>query len=79
MPLAVLRVGAKELPRQFALDDSMGMGQGTKLSSTSAVIVEARVSKRGNAMPQSGDLFGNSAPVKPGATGVHVTIDKIVP
>ena len=79
VPLAVLRVPARELPKQFILDDSMGMAAGMKLSTTAAVVVEARISKSGNALPQPGDLSGRSGPVKPGATGVQVTIDQVVP
>jgi len=79
MPLAVLRVPARELPKEFTLDDSMGMAAGAKLSAAQAVIVEARVSKSGNALPQSGDLAGKSATVKPGASGVKVVIDQVVP
>jgi cytochrome c-type biogenesis protein CcmH len=79
MPLAVLRIPAKELPRDFSLDDSMSMAPGVKLSAAPSVIVEARISKSGNALPQPGDLFGRSAPLKPGATGVRITIDQIVP
>jgi cytochrome c-type biogenesis protein CcmH len=79
MPLAVLRVPARELPKQFRLDDSMGMAPGVKLSNAAAVIVEARISKSGNALPQPGDLSGKSAPVKPGANDVNITIDQVVP
>jgi cytochrome c-type biogenesis protein CcmH len=79
MPLAVLRVSARELPKEFTLDDSMGMAPGAKLSGAAAVIVEARISKSGNALPQSGDFSGTSAPVKPGAARVKVTIDQVVP
>jgi cytochrome c-type biogenesis protein CcmH len=79
MPLAVLRVPAKELPKEFRLDDSMGMAPGAKLSAAPAVIVEARISRSGNATPQAGDLSGKSGPVKPGASGVKVTIDQLVP
>lgn len=79
MPLAVLRIPAKELPRNFSLDDSMSMAAGAKLSSTASVVVEARISKSGNAIAQSGDLFGRSAPVKPGAAGLVITIDQVVP
>jgi len=79
MPLAVLRLPARELPKEFTLDDSMGMAPGVKLSSAQAVIIEARVSKSGNALPQAGDLAGKSATVKPGASGVKVVIDQIVP
>jgi cytochrome c-type biogenesis protein CcmH len=79
MPLAVLRIPAKELPRNFSLDDSMSMAPGAKLSSTASVIVEARISKSGNPIAQSGDLFGRSAPVKPGTAGILITIDEVVP
>jgi cytochrome c-type biogenesis protein CcmH len=79
IPLAVLRIPAKELPRDFSLDDSMSMAPGVKLSAAPSVIVEARISKSGNALPQPGDLFGRSAPLKPGATGVRITIDQVVP
>jgi cytochrome c-type biogenesis protein CcmH len=79
MPLAALRVEAKQLPMDFRLDDSMGMGGGPKLSGAPSVIIEARISKSGNAMPQAGDLSGRSAAVTPGASGVNVTIDQVVP
>ena len=79
VPLAILRASAKELPRSFVLDDSMGMAPGVRLSTTPAVRIEARVSKSGNAMPQPGDLSGSSAVVKPGAKDVKVVIDRVVP
>ncbi len=79
MPLAVLRFGARELPRAFELTDAMAMAPGAKLSSASSVIVEARVSKSGNALAASGDLRGASAPVKPGTRGVQIVIDSVVP
>jgi len=79
MPLAALRIEAKDLPKEFTLDDSMGMAPGAKLSGAAAVIVEARISKSGNALPQPGDFSGRSAPVKPRTAGVKVTIDQVVP
>lgn len=79
MPLAVLRLQAKDLPAQFSLDDSMGMSPAVKLSSYSEVVVGARISKSGTASPQSGDLQGTSAAVKVGSSGVKVVIDKVVP
>ncbi|HEX3632100.1 MAG TPA: c-type cytochrome biogenesis protein CcmI [Casimicrobiaceae bacterium] len=78
MPLAVMRIPASELPKEFTLDDAMGMA-GMKLSTASEVVVEARVSRSGNALAQSGDLFGTSAPVKPGAAGLRITVDQVVP
>jgi len=43
------------------------------------VVVTARVSKSGNAMPAAGDLEGASRPVAPGDKDVAVLIDKQVP
>ncbi|MBK8323165.1 MAG: c-type cytochrome biogenesis protein CcmI [Betaproteobacteria bacterium] len=79
MPLAILRGGARELPKNFDLDDSMGMAPNVRLSETPSVVIEARVSKAGGAMAQPGDLIGTSAPVAPGAKGVAIVIDKVVP
>lgn len=74
MPLAVLRKRAKELPLQFALDDTMAMRPNAGLSSASQVVVGARISKSGSAAPQPGDFQGLSAPIKVGASGVRITI-----
>ena len=78
MPLAVLRVKARELPAEFALDDSMAMAPGMNLSAHARVVVTARVSKSGGATPQPGDLQGASAPVASDASGVSVLIDTVV-
>jgi cytochrome c-type biogenesis protein CcmH len=79
MPLAIIRRQVKDLPFEFALDDSMAMAPEMKLSSFPDVVVGARVSRSGNATPQSGDLEGLSKPVKVGATGVAVVIDSALP
>ncbi|MGE5792263.1 MAG: c-type cytochrome biogenesis protein CcmI [Bacteroidota bacterium] len=78
-PLAVLRRQVKDLPAKFALDDSMAMAPNLKLSGFPEVIVGARVSRSGDAIPRSGDLQGLSQPVKVGASGVVVVIDTAVP
>ena len=79
IPLAIIRGGAGELPRDFVLDDSMGMTPAARLSTTPSVVIEARVSKAGGAVTQTGDLVGTSKPVAPGAKGVSIVIDKVVP
>jgi cytochrome c-type biogenesis protein CcmH len=79
MPLAILRGSAQQLPMTFTLDDTQAMSPNTKLSLAEAVRVEARVSRSGNAMPQSGDLVGTSAVVKPGARDVKIVLDRILP
>ena len=79
VPLAVVRASARELPLKFTLDDSQAMAPGMNLSSAATVRIEARVSRSGNATPQSGDVVGASAVVKPGARDVRVVLDKVLP
>ena len=79
MPLAVQRARVADLPLKFRLDDSMAMSPQSRISDAAAMRIEARVSRSGNAAPESGDLHGSSAPVKPGATGVDLQIDQVRP
>lgn len=79
MPLAILRLQVKDLPAAFTLDDSLAMGPGMGLSSAQKVVVGARISRTGQAMPQPGDLEGLSAPVAVGSQGVAVEIAKTLP
>ena len=79
VPLAVVKLPANVLPYQFALDDSQAMAPGMNISSFQAVRIEARVSRSGDVKPQPGDLVGMSEVVKPGARGVKVLVDKVVP
>ncbi len=78
MPLAAKRVRVADLPMDFSLDDADALMPGRTLSSAKAILVEARVSKSGNAISQPGDLKGNVGPVKPGAKGLRLTIDQVV-
>ncbi len=79
MPLAILRKQVKDLPFEFTLDDSLAMSPAARLSSAGQVIVGARISKSGNAMPQPGDLQGLSAPVAVGTRGVQLEIAEVLP
>ncbi|MEO8016682.1 MAG: hypothetical protein ABI769_02615 [Pseudomonadota bacterium] len=66
-PLAVLRTTAGSWPLQFELDDSNAMMPDRKLSDFTRVILEARLSRSGNASPQPGDLRAVSGVLNPRA------------
>jgi len=80
MPLAAHRARVKDLPLTVTLNDSMAMVSAMKLSGFPEVTVGARISKSGQALPQSGDLEGEMGPVQPGQTEtVTVVIDRVRP
>jgi len=79
MPLAILKTEAAKMPIEFTLDDSMAMDASMNLSSTSEVMVMARISRSGNATPQSGDMQGGVQNVKIGASGIEIVIDEVIP
>jgi cytochrome c-type biogenesis protein CcmH len=74
MPLAILRKKVSDLPFDFKLDDSLAMSPAAKLSSAPQVVVGARVSKSGNAMPAPGDWQALSAPVAVGSRNLQLEI-----
>jgi cytochrome c-type biogenesis protein CcmH len=78
MPLAIARTTVSALPYRFVLDDSMAMAAGATISSHAQVVVVARVSKSGTAVPQKGDIEGASAPVAPGTSGMKVILSRVV-
>jgi len=77
MPLAIVRRTVAELPFKFTLDDSQAMSPAMKLSNFPNVVIGARISKSGNAMPQPGDLTGQLGPVNVGAQGLALVIDGV--
>lgn len=68
-PLAVLRLPVTRGATAFVLDDSSAMLPERKLSQFNKVVVEARISKTGNASPQPGDLKGNTTTLDPRSAG----------
>jgi cytochrome c-type biogenesis protein CcmH len=58
-PLAVARLAAADLPAVVRLDDRYAMRPSARVSAVSEVMVAARVSRSGNAMPQAGDWQGS--------------------
>ena len=78
MPLAILKKRVRDLPLDFSLDDSLAMSPAARLSTAPQVIVSARISKTGNAMPSPGDWQAESAPVAVGANGLRIEIGEQV-
>jgi len=79
MPLAIARKKVSDLPLIVTLDDSMAMSPAMVLSRFPQVTLGARISKSGQAMPQSGDLQGIRSPVTPGQEEtVQIVIDEVV-
>jgi cytochrome c-type biogenesis protein CcmH len=77
MPLAIIRTTVDKLPYDFVLDDSLAMNPQMKLSQVKSVMVRARISKTGNAMPQAGDFGASVGPVTPGSPDkLELTISK---
>jgi cytochrome c-type biogenesis protein CcmH len=79
MPLAILKRKAGELPLSFSLDDSSAMSPEMKLSKFPNVVIGARISRSGDAMPQSGDLIGQIGPVATGSDKLVLVIDAVQP
>jgi len=78
MPLAAERKQVKDLPYAFTLDDSKSMSPAARLSSAAQVVVGARISKSGDAIPQPGDFSGLSAAVAMGTQGIALEIKDTV-
>jgi cytochrome c-type biogenesis protein CcmH len=78
MPVAILRKKIQELPDEFVLDDRASMSPELKISGFKSVIVTARVSASGDAMPASGDLVGSSGPVPVGTRNLRIEINKTI-
>jgi len=79
MPLAILKMRVSDLPLNFTLDDSTAMSPQMKLSNFPRVIVGARISRSGDAMPRAGDLVGQVGPVDNLSGKLVVTIDAVQP
>lgn len=79
MPVALLKRRAADLPLDFALDDTLAMVPESRLSQHKQVIVRVLISRRGDAIPASGDLLGQVGPVPVGSGGVRVEVRDVVP
>ena len=79
MPLAIIKRKAGDLPLAFSLDDSSAMSPELKLSRFPSVVIGARISRSGDAMPRSGDLVGQVGPVDTGSGNLVIVIDGVQP
>ncbi|MEY4960959.1 MAG: c-type cytochrome biosis protein CcmI [Pseudomonadota bacterium] len=79
MPRAISVKKVRDLPASFLLTDGMGARPDLKISNVPQLIISARITKSGKAMPESGDLQGFSQKVKPGDKNINIMIDQQIP
>jgi len=66
-PLAIVRATVGTWPVNFRLDDSKSMIPSRRLSQFDRVVIEARISRSGQATPTAGDLYVTSQVLRPAA------------
>lgn len=79
LPLAVLRLGASADPVAFTLNDDQAMAPDHRISDHAQVVVEARISRSGDAMPKAGDLVGRTGAIANTEQGLKVVVAGVVP
>lgn len=79
MPVAVLKTAVTALPMNFVLNDALAMSPNALISQLPEVLIEARISKTGMAMPESGDLISKPQTIKVGTTNTRLMIDQVRP
>ena len=79
MPLAIIKRTVADLPLAFSLDDNSAMSPELKLSRFPSVVIGARISRSGDAMPRRGDLVGQVGPVDTGSGNLVIVIDAVQP
>lgn len=80
MPVAVERLTVAQLPAEIVLDDADSAMPSMKLSQLSEVVIGARVSASGNAIPQPGDLevLSPAFPLSEQANELSLQINRVV-
>jgi cytochrome c-type biogenesis protein CcmH len=76
MPVGVF-IEKGSLPANFTLDETTAMSPDNPLSKHKELVVEARLSRSGQAMPESGDLYSAPQTVKLGSQNVRLKIDQV--
>ena len=78
MPLAAERIQVKDLPYSFTLDETKALSPDRVLSGLDPLLVSARVSKSGDAIPHPGDLIGQAGPMKQLVQDLKIEINQTV-
>ena len=76
MPLAALRKKVRDLPLDFSFDDAASLSPDRKLSSVARMILVARISKTGDAVPAPDDIEALSPTLAPGTTDVRLRLGR---
>ncbi len=79
MPVALLKKRGRDLPLDFALDDTLAMTREARISQHAQLRIGARVSKRGDAIPAAGDIEAELGPVPLGSTGLALELSHVRP
>ena len=79
MPVAVLKTAITAFPMKFVLTDALAMSPNALISQLPEVVIEARISKTGMAIPEPGDLITKQETVKVGTTSIRLMVDQVRP
>jgi len=80
MPLAAASRSVSDLPISLVLSDRDSMVAGMTISAFPQIVVGARISSGGDAIPRSGDLEGESGPISSShGELVEIVIDRVRP
>ena len=78
MPLAIVRKQVRDLPVTVTLNETMAMTPQMSLLNFPEIIINARISKSGQAVSQAGDLIGQTGKLKTNdTTMVNIEINQV--
>lgn len=78
MPLAAMRLEARQLPAPFTLTDAMAMDPSHRISDFKDLVIEAHVAKHGTPITSAGDLAAVPVTAHLGDDKIHLVIDHVV-
>jgi cytochrome c-type biogenesis protein CcmH len=78
-PLAVIRQPASAVPGEFTLSNANTMIQGNSIENYDEITIVARLSKSGQPIESSGDIFASTVYNVKAGGAVELTLDQVVP